>query len=144
MELLYDHYSDSVYGIAFVITKNESEAEKIVKETFLYAWKHHSAFNETHQNFRLWLIGIARDFAHAQTSFDDFLKNRMASNYVSGTGNDPIESKMTGMQKKVFEMTFFGGGKIKEIAGHLSMDEHRIKQLLREAIHQYRKELQQA
>ncbi len=142
MELLYDHYSASVYGVACIITKSESAAEKILKETFMYAWKHHATYNEDNQNMKLWLIGITRRIAHAHISFDDFLKNQADLNYVSSTRNDVTENKMTGMRKQVFELVFFGGGKTNDVAKQLSTNEQDIKQLLREAIHQYRKELQ--
>jgi DNA-directed RNA polymerase specialized sigma24 family protein len=146
MELLYDHYSSSVFGLAFVITKSESASEKILKETFLYAWKHHSTFNQTYQDFGLWLLGIARKIAQAQTSFDDFLKNHVETDFVSKTGInlETMERRMTGVQKKVFDLVFFGGGTICDVARHLSMDEQNVKQLLHEAVNQYRKELEQA
>jgi len=112
MELLYDHYSAFVYGIAFMITNNESSAEKILTDTFVYAWKHYATFNQANQNLKLWLIGITRRIAHAQISFDDFVKNQPDLNYVSSTGNVVTENKMTGVQKNIFEPRFLRRRKI--------------------------------
>ena len=150
VEQLYDQHSQVVYGVAFFIAKNEIVAEEILKETFQHAWKYRSTFNPANQPLRLWLISIARRIAHAQISFDDFLKNRTAPDNlntekenISKNETPYLQSagKMTPMQKKIFEMVYCGGGKIHEVASHLSMEEPKVKQMLREAINQKRKEL---
>jgi DNA-directed RNA polymerase specialized sigma24 family protein len=131
VELLYDQHVSCIYGLALMITKNESTAEKIVTETFSFVWKHRETFNENNQDLKLWLISITRTIAHTRISFDDFLKNHPDHDFVS-TPN------------KALELVFFGGGKIEDVARHLSIKENHLKQLLREATHQYRKELEQA
>ena len=152
IEQLYDHYSPVVYGIAFNMTKSEASAEKILKETFLHAWKDRSTFNPDDQPVWLWLISVMRKIAQSQISFDEFLKkhnneNRSESKDVH-TKNEEQDLltavNTTTIQKKVFELTYIGGGKINEVAKHLSIDESEVKKLLREAISRNRKKIHKA
>lgn len=153
MEQLYDHYSSFVYGIAFNMTKSETASEKILKETFLHAWKYRSTFNPEIQPASLWLLGITRRIAHSQISFDEFMKIHSGKDYVSEASESDAKNEdrdllttvnKATLQKKIFELVFIGGGKINEVAKHLSMNESEVKQVLREAVSQNRKEFQKA
>ncbi len=57
-ELLFQRYSDRVYGIALGMLRNDSEAQDIVQETFLNAFRKLHTFR--HESpFRGWLFRIA-------------------------------------------------------------------------------------
>jgi RNA polymerase sigma-70 factor (ECF subfamily) len=60
-DALVDRYSPIVHRIALGITGNSFEAEEVVQETFLRAFKHLDQFSSSRAAFRTWLLTIARN-----------------------------------------------------------------------------------
>ncbi len=58
---LVDRYAPSVYRIARGITGGPEDAEDVVQETFLRAFKHLESFSPAKAAFRTWLFTIARN-----------------------------------------------------------------------------------
>src|SRR5262245_48016724 len=56
--LLVDRHSRSIYRVAYRMTGNQDDAEEIVQETFLRAYRSLSKF-ELRSNFGTWLYRIA-------------------------------------------------------------------------------------
>jgi RNA polymerase sigma-70 factor (ECF subfamily) len=59
--ILVDRHTNAVYRLAYGITRNAQEAEDIVQETFLKAFKHLDSFSPEKANFRTWLLTITRN-----------------------------------------------------------------------------------
>ncbi|MBM3300785.1 MAG: sigma-70 family RNA polymerase sigma factor [Deltaproteobacteria bacterium] len=60
-DALVDRYTPIVYRIALGITRNPFEAEEVVQETFLRAFKHLDQFSPSKATFRTWLLTITRN-----------------------------------------------------------------------------------
>ena len=58
---LVDRHSDMVYRQACVISGSVHEAEDIVQETFLKAFKYIDRFSPSKASFKTWLLTIARN-----------------------------------------------------------------------------------
>ena len=58
---LVDRHSAMVYRQARSITKSSHEAEDIVQETFLKAFKHIDRFSPSKASFKTWLLTITRN-----------------------------------------------------------------------------------
>lgn len=58
---LIERHSARVYKVAFMITGSSHEAEDVVQETFLKAFKHIDRFDHHKASFRTWLLTIARN-----------------------------------------------------------------------------------
>lgn len=58
---LVDRYAPSVYRIARGITGGPEDAEDVVQETFLRAFRHLESFSPAKAAFRTWLFTIARN-----------------------------------------------------------------------------------
>lgn len=58
---LVDRYTSMVYRIGYGITGSAQEAEDIVQETFLKAFKHLDSFSPSRASFKTWLLAIARN-----------------------------------------------------------------------------------
>ncbi len=58
---LVDRHTNLVYRIARSITGSHEEAEDIVQETFLRAFKSIEKFDESKSTFKTWLLTIARN-----------------------------------------------------------------------------------
>jgi RNA polymerase sigma-70 factor (ECF subfamily) len=63
MELLYRHFSSSVFGYARSIVREEHEAEDVTQQVFLKLMTSLGSFNESRGSFHGWLLRIARNAA---------------------------------------------------------------------------------
>jgi RNA polymerase sigma-70 factor (ECF subfamily) len=61
--VLVERHSRSLFRVAFRMTGNENDAEEVVQETFLRAYRNLSRF-EQRANFGTWLYRIAINCAH--------------------------------------------------------------------------------
>ncbi len=63
LNLLYEHYSDSLYGVILKVTANEEIAEDALQETFIKVWKNAHKYDSTKAKLFTWLYRIARNTA---------------------------------------------------------------------------------
>jgi RNA polymerase sigma factor (sigma-70 family) len=90
---LVERYTAKVYSQARAMTRSGQEAEDIVQETFLKAFKHIDKFSVSKAKFRTWLFTIARNqsinvlssLKRKATSFFGEAHNRAEHDYA-----DPV------------------------------------------------------
>lgn len=63
LNLLYEHYSDSLYGVILKVTRNEEVAEDALQETFIKVWKNAHKYDASKAKLFTWLFRIARNTA---------------------------------------------------------------------------------
>ncbi|MBT8244503.1 MAG: RNA polymerase sigma factor [Winogradskyella sp.] len=63
LNLLYENYSDSLYGAILKVTKNEEVAEDALQETFIKVWKNAQKYDPSKAKLFTWLFRIARNTA---------------------------------------------------------------------------------
>jgi len=63
LNLLYEHYSASLYGVILKVTKNEELAEDALQETFIKVWKNAAKYDASKAKLFTWLYRIARNTA---------------------------------------------------------------------------------
>ena len=63
LNLLYENYSDSLYGAILKVTKNEEVAEDALQETFIKVWKNAHKYDPKKAKLFTWLFRIARNTA---------------------------------------------------------------------------------
>ncbi|TCK67299.1 RNA polymerase sigma-70 factor (ECF subfamily) [Winogradskyella wandonensis] len=63
LNLLYENYSDSLYGAILKVTKNEEIAEDALQETFIKVWKNAHKYDASKAKLFTWLFRIARNTA---------------------------------------------------------------------------------
>jgi RNA polymerase sigma-70 factor (ECF subfamily) len=60
-DALVNRYAPAVYRLARGITRGSQDAEDVVQETFLRAFKHLDSFSPSKATFKTWLLTIARN-----------------------------------------------------------------------------------
>ncbi len=63
LNLLYEYYSGSLYGVILKVTNNEELAEDALQETFIKVWKNAGKYDASKARLFTWLYRIARNTA---------------------------------------------------------------------------------
>lgn len=60
---LYDSFHSALYGIAFGVTRNHSEAQEILQEAFLSIWKKSGSYDPRLGKASTWIIHLTRNLS---------------------------------------------------------------------------------
>ena len=63
ISLLYEHYGDTLYGVAYKVVKDEDLAQDIRQESFIKIWKKCDTYDATKAKLFTWLFRITRNTA---------------------------------------------------------------------------------
>ena len=162
--VLVEHYSRPVFRLAFRITGNEADAEDVVQDTFLRAYRGLAKFDER-AKFSTWLYRIATnaslDLLRKRKRHDD------KAEPVSAEAPDPIEvlpsvnpspdrlmlsnevrekveaamMRLSPKEKAAFVLRHFEGMSIEEIGRALDMGSSAAKNNIFRAVQKLRREL---
>ena len=153
ISLLYDNYSDSLFGVILRIVQQETLAEEILQDTFLKIWKYRESYDESKGRFFTWMLNIARNTAIDQTRLKSFSqKNQDIDNVVSiidsreqenfnvdAIGIRELIEKLPEEHRSIINLVYFQGYTHIEAAEALSLPLGTLKTRLRLAIVQLRK-----
>ena len=161
--VLVERYSRVLFGVAFRISGNEQDAEEIVQETFVRAYRSIATF-EFRCSFSSWLYTIANNCAL------DIVKRRRPMVSISGSEEDdeaPIDlasddpsperqvlsgelktritsamAQLTGQERTAFVLRHFEGKSIEEISEVLGIRGGSAKNAIYRAVQKLRHALQ--
>jgi RNA polymerase sigma-70 factor (ECF subfamily) len=87
---LVRRHTNAVYGFVIRLVRRQADAEDVVQNTFIKAWKHIDSFN-VNMNFRTWLFTIARN-----TAFDLARKRKVFafSEFDTDTGDNVLVNSL--------------------------------------------------
>ena len=83
LELLYNRYSRTAYGLALRIVANAEQAEEIVQEAFWKVWRRSATF-QANSFFGPWFFGIVRNLCI------DELRRRQSRPKAAGGSNEEL------------------------------------------------------
>ncbi|MEH6681909.1 MAG: RNA polymerase sigma factor [Sediminicola sp.] len=63
ISLLYEHYGDTLYGVANKVVRNEELAQDILQESFVKIWKKSDSYDPSKAKLFTWLFRITRNTA---------------------------------------------------------------------------------
>jgi len=63
INLLYENYGDSLYGVILKVTNNEELAQDALQETFVKVWKNAKKYDSKKAKLFTWLYRIAKNTA---------------------------------------------------------------------------------
>ncbi len=159
---LVDRHSRAVYRLAYRMTGSPQDAEDVVQETFLKAYKQLGRF-ESRANFGTWLhriavncsIDLIRSRPHRETAHDDADLDQLGkeSKRTDAGGASPerlmlstevqerITSAMSGlssMERAAFMLRHFEGRSIEEISQSLGLKTNAAKHSIFRAVRKMR------
>jgi len=160
---LVESHSNHIFKLAFRMTNNEQDAEEIVQETFLRAYRRIGDF-ESRSNFGTWLHRICVNCAldvlgkrqrHGEQSLtpdDDEQEPQVRSEapgpermLLSGEVGERIEQAMEALspsERIAFVLRHCEGQSLREIAKALQVQEASVKQYVFRAVQKMRSQLQ--
>jgi RNA polymerase sigma-70 factor (ECF subfamily) len=163
--VLVDRYGRSVFRLAFRMTANEFDAEDVVQETFLRAYKQLDSY-ESRSSFSTWLYRIAANYSldlirsrkrHASRRVtesndeEDVLDNVRAGDpgqdrvYYSSQVKQRLEaalSLLSDQERTAFLLRHFEGKSIEEIGAILGLGVSATKNSIFRAVRKVREALE--
>jgi RNA polymerase sigma-70 factor (ECF subfamily) len=158
---LVDRHSRSVFRLAYRMTGNEADAEDVVQETFLRAYRQLASYEER-SSFSTWLYRIAANYAldlirskrrtvEQQSPQDE--EGRDMFDQIAGAAPSPdrllfsVEvkrrfqaamSELTDQERAAFEMRHFEGMSIEQIGSVLELGDSATKNSIFRAVRKLR------
>ena len=156
--MLVDRHSRSVFRLAYRITGNAADAEDVVQETFLRAYRHLDRY-EVRSSFATWVNRIAANCAldllrsrRRVAEPDELLFERLQSNepgqdrlVLSAQIQEHFErtlASLSAQERTAFEMRHFDGMSIEQIGEYLSLGESAAKNSVFRAVRKLRAALE--
>lgn len=156
LEELYDRYADLLYSIAIRIVRGAPEAEEVVQETWVQAWRKAASFDSDRGSVGAWLVTIARSRAldrlrsmgsrlRAETAAGAELLAETAmpssADASAHASHQQLSATVVGalaqlgeQQRRVLELAYFSGLSQTEIATQLDTPLGTIKSWTRQAL----------
>jgi RNA polymerase sigma-70 factor, ECF subfamily len=152
--VLVEKYSRPVFRLGFRMTGNEQDAEDVVQETFMRAFKQFHRF-EARASFSTWLYRIAANYSldlirarrPVETIEDRVLTEPAAGPerlYISGRVRETLDealASMTQQERTAFVLRHYEGLSIDEISGTLGVNTNAAKHSVFRAVQKIRKAL---
>lgn len=152
INLLYENYSDSLYGVILKITNNEELAQDALQESFVKIWKNAKKYDSKKAKLFTWLYRIARNTAidklrSFNNRFNKEVQIDKSDVYIlptSSLNQDVIDLKehVTKLEEKyqiVLNALFFEGMTQQEASDELNIPLGTIKSRLKIGLRDLRK-----
>ena len=154
MSLLYDHYSDTLYGVINRILGDDQLAEDALQKTFLKIWQNIDGYDPGRASLFTWMSVIARNTALDQkrlktyqakqktVSVDEIVYRPGVSTQDGATIDAArLLSSLDANNRIVLEYAYLKGYTQQEISDALNIPLGTVKTRLRKAISVLRDEL---
>ncbi|NND79114.1 MAG: sigma-70 family RNA polymerase sigma factor [Maribacter sp.] len=152
ISLLYEHYGDTLYGVAKKVVRDEELAQDVLQESFVKIWKKADTYDATKAKLFTWLFRITRNTAidklrSVNTKSDKEIQMDVSDVYNLGVENikpelidvrdnlDKIENKY----QIVLEALFFHGMTQQEASDELDIPLGTIKSRLKIGLRELKK-----
>lgn len=152
MELLFDHYGDTLHGVALKITKDDDLAKDVVQLSLMKIWKKIDTYNEKKSKLFTWIFRITRNTAIDKVRSSNLKAEQEIQMEVSDVYNVGIESvnpdhldlrkHLAALDEKyqvVMDALFFQGMTQQEASEALEMPLGTIKSRLKIGLRELRK-----
>lgn len=147
--LIFDNYGSLLLNIIKRVINDPLMAEEVLQKVLLKIWRNADAYDHAKGSLFTWLVSISRNAAIDQTRTKDFRLTKesersleLVSIYNKSDENDELEkmyvkqllNQLPNVQKKLIDLSYFGGYTHQEIAQKLNMPLGTVKTRIRLAI----------
>jgi RNA polymerase sigma-70 factor (ECF subfamily) len=152
ISLLYENYSDSLYGVILKVTINEEIAQDALQETFIKVWKNAKKYGSKKAKLFTWLYRIAKNTAidklrSFNNRFDKEVQIDKSNVYILPTANlnqDVLDlkehvAKLDEKYQIVLKALFFEGMTQQEASNELDIPLGTIKSRLKIGLRELKK-----
>lgn len=152
ISLLYEHYGDTLYGVALKVVRDEELAQDVLQESFVKIWKKSDSYDVTKAKLFTWLFRITRNTAIDKLRSLNTKLDREIQIDVSDVYNVGIESirpefmdvkdnldKIEFKYQVVLDALFFQGMTQQEASDELEIPLGTIKSRLKIGLRELRK-----
>ncbi|MGB5665536.1 MAG: sigma-70 family RNA polymerase sigma factor [Maribacter sp.] len=152
ISLLYEHYGDTLYGVAKKVVRDEELAQDVLQESFVKIWKKSDTYDATKAKLFTWLFRITRNTAidklrSVNTKSDKEIQMDVSDVYNLGVDSikpefmdvrDNLE-KIEDKYQIVLEALFFQGMTQQEASDELQIPLGTIKSRLKIGLRELKK-----
>ncbi|MBT8185773.1 MAG: RNA polymerase sigma factor [Eudoraea sp.] len=152
ISLLYEHYGDTLLGVAYKVVRDEEMAQDVLQESFVKIWKKSDSYDSTKAKLFTWLFRITRNTAidklrSVNTKSDKEIQIDVSDVYNLGVNSikpefmdvkenlDKIETKY----QVVLDALFFQGMTQQEASDELDIPLGTIKSRLKIGLRELKK-----
>ena len=152
ISLLYEHYGDTLYGVAKKVVRDEELAQDVLQESFVKIWKKSDSYDATKAKLFTWLFRITRNTAidklrSVNTKSDKEIQMDVSDVYNLGV--DSIKPEFMDVRdnlemledkyQRVLEALFFQGMTQQEASDELQIPLGTIKSRLKIGLRELKK-----
>lgn len=152
ISLLYEHYGDTLYGVAFKVVRDEELAQDVLQESFVKIWNKAHTYDASKARLFTWLFRITRNTAIDKVRSLSNKSEREIQMDVSGVYNVGVEDlrpelmdmkqqldKIEPRYRTVLEALFFEGMTQQEASEELGIPLGTIKSRLKIGLRELKK-----
>ena len=152
ISLLYEHYGDTLYGVAHKVVRNEELAQDVLQESFVKIWKKSDSYDSSKAKLFTWLFRITRNTAidklrSVNTKADKEIQIDVSDVYSVGVNSTRPEfmdvkenlGKIESKYQIVLEALFFQGMTQQEASDELNIPLGTIKSRLKIGLRELKK-----
>ena len=152
ISFLYEHYGDTLYGVAFKVVRNEELAQDVVQESFIKIWNKSHTYDSSKAKLFTWLFRITRNTAIDKLRSVGNKSDReiqMDVSDVYNLGVEGIQPELMDMRKQldkiepkyqiVLEALFFEGMTQQEASEELDIPLGTVKSRLKIGLRELKK-----
>lgn len=156
-EVIFDRHGDTAYSLAYRMCGSRARAEDVVQEAFLSLWRSGDRYDRSRGSVRSWILNVVHNRAvdafrreatrGALQASDDGLAERLPSGELTETEAERHDDaarvrgalkELPEEQRKVIELSYFGGFSHHEIAEILSLPPGTVKGRMRLGLNKLR------
>ena len=152
ISLLYDHYGDTLFGVAYKVVRDEELAQDILQESFVKIWRKSDTYDSSKAKLFTWLFRITRNTAIDKLRSSNTKMEKEIQMDVSDVYNLGVESikpefldirenleKIEQKYQIVLDALFFQGMTQQEASDELDIPLGTIKSRLKIGLRELRK-----
>ena len=152
--MLYDNYSNALYGIVLKIVRSEEISEDVLQDAFVKIWKNVTSYDASKGTLFTWILNVARNTAIDRIRSQEYkntAKIQSIDNHVgiiAGQPNTQIKIDHIGLEEIVshlkpehqiiIEYIYFKGFTQAEVAETLDIPLGTVKTRVKSAINRLR------